>query len=86
MPTRPKRYSANRVFALLAAAFTLLFALVVIFLAVDQKRVLESSARLQTKTVPEIIRYQRLARNLDLLRQEGEQVFSSDTPDRKSVV
>lgn len=49
MPTRPKRYSANRVFALLAAAFTLLFALVVIFLAVDQKRVLESSARLQDR-------------------------------------
>ena len=81
MPTRPKRYSANRVFALLAAAFTLLFALVVIFLAIDQKRVHESSARLQKKTVPEIIRYQRLARNLDLLRQEGEQVFSSDTPE-----
>ena len=81
MPTRPRRYPANRVFALLAAAFALLFIFVVVVLAVDQERVRQSSERLQQQTVPKIIRFQRLARNLDQLRQEGELVFSSDTPE-----
>lgn len=81
MPTRPRRYPANRVFALLAAAFALLFIFVVVVLAVDQERIRQSSERLQQQTVPKIIRFQRLARNLDQLRQEGELVFSSDTPE-----
>ena len=81
MGTLPERYPANRVFALLAAAFTLLFAFVVVVLAVDQEHVRESSERLQQQTVPKIIRFQRLARNLDQLRREGELVFSSDTPE-----
>ena len=81
MPPRPELYPANRAFALLAAAFALLFTFVVIVLAVDQERAREASERLQEQTVPKIIRFQRLARNLDQLRQEGDLVFSSDSPE-----
>ena len=83
METPPdyKRISANRAFALLATAFGLLFATVVALFAFDQHRVLVASERLQQKTVPEIIRFQRLARNLDQLRHEGERLFSSGTPE-----
>ena len=74
-----ERYNSTQVFTLLATSVALLFAIVTLLLAIDQERVLESSERLQSRTVPEIIRFQRLARNLDLLRQEGERVFSSAT-------
>ncbi|WP_153146870.1 diguanylate cyclase [Dechloromonas sp. H13] len=76
-----ERYSANRAFVLLATVFALLFGGVVALLAFDQHRVLEASQRLQQETVPEIIRFQRLARNLDQLRQEGERLFSAGTPE-----
>ena len=81
MPTRLERYPANRLFALLAASFVLLSTLVIVVLAVDQERVQAASERLRQQTVPKIIRFQRLARNLDQLRQEGEQIFSSGTPE-----
>ncbi len=74
-----ERYNSTQVFTLLATSVALLFAIVTSLLAIDQERVLESSDRLQSRTVPEIIRFQRLARNLDQLRQEGERVFSSAT-------
>ena len=80
-PPDHNRISANRAFALLATAFALLFSAVVALLAFDQHRVLEASERLQQETVPAIIRFQRLARNLDQLRQEGERLFSSGTPE-----
>ena len=80
-PPQQNRVSANRAFALLATAFALLFSAVVALLAFDQHRVLEASQRLQQETVPAIIRFQRLARNLDQLRQEGERLFSSGTPE-----
>ena len=83
MPPQPdhKRVSANRAFVLLATVFALLFSAVVALLAVDQHRVLQASERLQQETVPAIVRFQRLARNLDQLRQEGERLFSSGTPE-----
>ena len=74
-----ERYNSTQVFTLLATSVALLFAIVTLLLAIDQERVLESSERLQSRTVPEIIRFQRLARNIDQLRQEGERVFSSGT-------
>ena len=83
MPPQPdhQRVSANRAFVLLATVFALLFSAVVALLAVDQHRVLQASERLQQETVPAIVRFQRLARNLDQLRQEGERLFSSGTPE-----
>jgi diguanylate cyclase (GGDEF)-like protein len=71
---------AGRAFGLLAAVFVLIFGIMVALVALDQQRVLEATARLQEETVPEIIRFQRLARNLEQLRQEGERVFAAATP------
>ncbi|KAB2907948.1 MAG: GGDEF domain-containing protein, partial [Dechloromonas sp.] len=76
----PRRFSAGVAFAMLAVLFVLTFGGMVGLIWVDQQRVIDSAARLQEKTVPEIIRYQRLARNLDQLRQEGERVFLSSSP------
>ena len=78
-PPQQNRVSANRAFVLLATAFALLFSAVVALLAFDQHRVLEASKRLQQETVPAIVRFQRLARNLEQLRQEGERLFASGT-------
>ena len=77
------RYSASRAFALLATAFALLFCIVAALLALDQQRVLAAAERLQQQTVPEIVRYQRLSRNLEQLRQEGERIFSAATPEAR---
>ena len=71
---------AGRAFALLAAAFVLTFGVMVALVVLDQQRVLNATSRLQDQTVPEIIRYQRLARNLEQLRQEGERLFAATTP------
>ena len=69
-------YYASRAFALLAAIFLVIFGTAVVLLALDQQRVIDANNRLQEQTVPEIIRYQRLARNLEQLRQEGERIFA----------
>lgn len=67
---------AGRAFGFLAALFVLAFGLAVVLLAMDQQRVIDANAHLEEQTVPEIIRYQRLARNLEQLRQEGERIFA----------
>ena len=72
-----QRPAAGRAFAVLISVFALLFGAVVALLAVTQHHVLDDAERLQRETVPEIIRFQRLARNLDQLSHEGERVFSS---------
>lgn len=77
------RFRASRAFVMLAAAFALLFGLLVALLARDQQLVLEATDRLQQQTVPEIIRYQRLARNLEQLRQEGERIFAANSPEAR---
>ncbi|MBK7415217.1 MAG: hypothetical protein IPJ38_09055 [Dechloromonas sp.] len=77
------RFRASRAFVLLAAGFALLFGLLVALLARDQQLVLEATERLQQQTVPEIIRYQRLARNLEQLRQEGERIFAANSPEAR---
>lgn len=71
---------AGRVFSVLAGLFMLTFGVVVVLVVLDQQRVIEATRHLQEQTVPEIIRYQRLARNLEQLRQEGERVFTATTP------
>lgn len=79
-PSRPKGIRAGRAFGLLAIAFGLTFGLMAALIALDQQKVLEGTARLQEQTMPEIIRYQRLARNLEQLRQEGERIFAAGSP------
>lgn len=75
-----KSIRAGRAFALLAAIFVLTFGIMVALIVLDQQRVIEATTRLQEQTVPEIIRHQRLARNLEQLRQEGERLFAASTP------
>ncbi|MDR1994880.1 GGDEF domain-containing protein [Azonexus sp.] len=77
---RFKGFRAGWAFALLAVVFILCFGIMVGLIWADQGRIIETTRRLQDKTVPEIIRYQRLARDLEQLRQEGERVFSASTP------
>lgn len=72
----PRGVHAGRAFGFLAALFVLAFGLAVVLLALDQQRVIDANAHLEEQTVPEIIRYQRLARNLEQLRQEGERIFA----------
>lgn len=74
-----KAVRAGRAFAFLAALFVTAFGAAVVLLALDQQRVIEATNRLQEQTVPEIIRFQRLARNLEQLRQEGERIFAVST-------
>lgn len=71
-----KGMQAGRAFALLASIFVLAFGTAVVQLALDQQRVIEANDRLQQQTVPEIIRYQQLSRNIEKLRQEGERIFA----------
>ncbi|MBS1145541.1 MAG: hypothetical protein H6R14_2947 [Proteobacteria bacterium] len=71
-----KAVHAGRAFGVLAAIFLLAFGAAVVLLALDQQRVIDATGRLQEQTVPEIIRFQRLARNLEQLRQEGERIFA----------
>lgn len=75
-----KGIRAGNAFALLAVVFVLSFGALVALIALDQQRVVDATARLQEQTVPEIIRFQRLGRNLEQLRQEGERVFAAITP------
>lgn len=74
------RLGAGRAFVALAVVFVALFGVVVLLIWLDQQKVLDATNRLQDDTVPEIIRYQRLSRNLEQLRQEGERVFAVSSP------
>lgn len=77
--TRSAGMRAGKALLLLAAVFMLCFTAALVLLGLDQQRVIDSTTRLQDLTVPEIIRYQRLARNLEQMRQEGERVFAAST-------
>jgi diguanylate cyclase (GGDEF)-like protein len=76
----PRSYRAGVAFAALAIVFLVTFGVMVGLLWVDQQRVIETADRLQAKTLPEIVRYQRLARNLDQLRQAGDRVLLMTAP------
>ena len=80
-----KGIRAGRAFALLAMVFVLTFGVMVALVVIDQQQVIEASIRLQEQTVPEIIRHQRLARNLEQLRQDGERLFSATTPQARQL-
>jgi diguanylate cyclase (GGDEF)-like protein len=69
-------WSASRLFILLTLAFALAFFGTTTLLAWEQERALSASRRLNDVTLQEIIRYQRLARNIEQLRQQGEHFFA----------
>ncbi|MBI2307105.1 MAG: GGDEF domain-containing protein [Rhodocyclales bacterium] len=71
---------AGTLFAWVAMVFGLIFAGFVAWLEVDQAALLATTAKLQTQALPYAIEQQRLARNLEVLRLEGERVISGNTP------
>lgn len=66
-------------FALLSGAFALVFAAAVIWLAQDQVMLLSRVRALQTNTLPQTIAQQKMARNLEVLRLQGERVLYGHT-------
>lgn len=83
----PSHIRSTRAFALLGVLFMAVFGVVSTLLALDQQQVLAATERLRNQTVPDIIRLQRLGRNLEQLRHEGERVFSSSTaPSRQQAL
>lgn len=72
---------AGQLFAGLAILAATLFALGIGLIAFDQQQVLSSAKRMQEQTLPLMLSQQRLARNLERLDQEGENVFTSTSPE-----
>ena len=60
--TRDGKLRAGWAFVVLALAFALAFGSVVLWLAHDQQRVVETAMRLQDQTMPEIVRHQQIGR------------------------
>jgi diguanylate cyclase (GGDEF)-like protein len=73
--------SAGKLVFRIATAFTLLFAGTILWLVLDQHALLGTMETLQSKTLPSSIEQQRLARNMEVLRLEGERVLAARTPE-----
>lgn len=71
---------AGVVFASLAGVFAALFAGMLLWLMADQHALLQTMETLEARTLPKSVEQQRLARNLEVLRLEGERVISARTP------
>ncbi|MBK9447066.1 MAG: GGDEF domain-containing protein [Betaproteobacteria bacterium] len=67
----------------LTAVFSIVFASAAAWLAVDQHALLENMEDLQSRTLPNSMEHQRLARNLEVLRLEGERVLAADNPENR---
>lgn len=68
---------AATLFGWLSGVFVALSVLIVAWLVVDQKRLLDDVTRLRTESLPQSVEQQRLARNLETLRLEGERVLAA---------
>jgi diguanylate cyclase (GGDEF)-like protein len=77
------RFRASQFFGLLAGGFALLFGATVALLSLDQQQVVEATKRLKQETVPQIIRFHRLARTIEQLRHEGTRLFEADSPESR---
>ena len=86
-PSSASARPAGQQFALLAGAFVLFFTAAVVWLAHGQS-VLQTTVRaLQFHTLPETIDRQRLAKNLEVLRLEGERaLFSRSAAQRNEAL
>ena len=76
-----KVQSANSKFSKLAAGLVLFVVLIATWLVRDHTVLLEDFQTLQTATLSRAIERQKLARNLDELRRQGERVLFSSTPE-----
>jgi PAS domain S-box-containing protein len=79
-PTAKQARSADTRFAKIAIVLLILLTLIGVWLARDQIRLLSDVRKLQTETLSQTITQQKLARNVDELRRQGERVLSADTP------
>ena len=78
---------AALLFGGLACVFIVLFGIIVTLLVSDQRSLLASVTKLRTQSLPLSIEQQRLARNLETLRLEGERVLAARTPqDRQQAM
>ncbi|MGQ5460163.1 GGDEF domain-containing protein [Ramlibacter sp. MAHUQ-53] len=80
-PTVEAGVGTGRLLAVMAVVVSLLFAVGIGLIAWDQRRVLSEAARMHDETLPQMRRHQQLARNLERLHEEGENVFASTSPE-----
>jgi PAS domain S-box-containing protein len=83
-PTVKQARAADTRFAQLAIVLLILLTLIGVWLVRDQMRLLSDVRKLQTETLSQTIKQQKLARNVDELRLQGERVLSSDTPEERA--
>ena len=76
--------SANAWFLQLAAGLVLFVILMAIWLVRDHTVLLADMHKLQTETLSNTITNQKVARNLDELRRQGERVLFAATPEERS--
>lgn len=72
--------SVRTTLAVLAGVFLAAFAGLVIWLLVDQRHLLDVMEKIQTRALPGTLEQQRLVRNLEAMRLEGERVLYGQTP------
>jgi diguanylate cyclase (GGDEF)-like protein len=80
-PRVTKGRSSSELFAALAGVFVIVFAAMVVWLAQDQFHLRSSMDELQTKTLAQAMEQQRLVRNLEMLRLNGERVLYNPEPE-----
>ena len=70
-------------FSILAFSFVVSLAVVAWLIDLQQRRVLDETQHMQTQTMPETVRLQRLGRNLEQMRSTGDQLVSEVTPEAR---
>lgn len=73
-------WHSSGAFVLVALLFVGIFGVVGTLLWSNQREVVAATQRLEQQTTTQMIRHQRLARNLEQLRLEGERVTTATTP------
>lgn len=77
---------ASDYFALVAGFFLLAFTGLVLWLSVDQRKLINSMDGVQAHTLPKALEQQRLARNLEVIRLSGERVlYNPDAGTRRQA-
>jgi len=69
--------SAGQMLMGIALVVSALFLFGIGVIAFDQQQVLSNTNRIQEQTMPQMLNKQHLARNLERLHQEGENIFES---------
>jgi HAMP domain-containing protein len=77
-------HSANSRFFRWAAGLVAVVVLVAIWLVRDHSKLLAEMHTLQTETLSHTITQQKLARNLDELRRQGERALRAGSPEERS--